>query len=147
MNFKGIVIHHSESEFGSAVMIDGWHKQRGFDSIGYHAVILNGQIESTHYMELLDGQIEMGRSWDKQGAHAKMCNDRFGICLIGMDKFTDKQFDALLMLCAAVQKEHGFETDKIVGHYECPDGKESCPGFDVSEVRRLLSSESEVWNG
>ncbi len=143
------MIHHSESEFGSAIMIDGWHRNRArpFNNIGYHAVVLNGHIESKRYMELFDGQIEMGRSWDEDGAHAYGCNDRFGILLVGMDTFTEKQLDALLKLCAAVQKEHGFDTESIVGHYECPNGKASCPGLDVSEVRRLLSADSEVWHG
>jgi len=41
MKNKKVIIHCSDSSFGNAVLIDKWHRQRGFDNIGYHFVILN----------------------------------------------------------------------------------------------------------
>src|SRR5438270_9583625 len=37
-----IVIHHSASEEGGADRFDEWHRQRGWDELGYHFVIGNG---------------------------------------------------------------------------------------------------------
>ena len=39
---KKVIIHCSDSDFGTASVIDGWHKERGWDGIGYHYVITNG---------------------------------------------------------------------------------------------------------
>ena len=40
-------------------MIDHWHRDRGFDELGYHFVIGNGTNSG-------DGQIEVGPRWTKQ---------------------------------------------------------------------------------
>lgn len=145
--FKGIVIHCSDSKFGNAQTIEDWHKEKSWDDIGYHATILNGQIDPDVHMDTMDGQIEVGREWDKNGAHAKGYNDYFGICLIGVDKFTDKQFESLLKVCRELVTDEGVEVEKIIGHYECEGTDKTCPNFNVEEIRNLLSAEDEVWHG
>lgn len=90
-----IVVHHSatpaDMDIGAAE-IDQWHRQRGWLSIGYHAVIRR------------DGSIEQGRQPFDQGAHVAGYNDvSVGICLIGgvddegnaVDNFTEMQYEAL----------------------------------------------------
>lgn len=55
-----IIIHCSATKVGrdfSASAIGRWHRERGFDCIGYHYVIR------------LDGKIEKGRSVAVPGAH------------------------------------------------------------------------------
>ena len=54
-----IIIHHSDSAYGSAAIMDQWHRARGFDELGYHFVIGNGTNSG-------DGQIEVGPRWPKQ---------------------------------------------------------------------------------
>ena len=54
-----IIVHHSDSDYGSAAIIDKWHRERGFDELGYHFVIGNGTNSG-------DGQIEVGPRWTKQ---------------------------------------------------------------------------------
>jgi len=57
-----IVIHCSATPEGrnvSASTIDGWHRKRGFNQIGYHYVIG------------LDGKIEAGRPVNVMGAHVR----------------------------------------------------------------------------
>ena len=44
-----IILHCSDSEWGSASVIDQWHKERGWTEIGYHYVITNGQTEPKKY--------------------------------------------------------------------------------------------------
>ncbi|WP_121022773.1 N-acetylmuramoyl-L-alanine amidase [Helicobacter vulpis] len=71
---KKIIIHCSATKEGKnfkAADIDLWHKQRGFNKIGYHYVIG------------LDGLVERGRGLDEVGAHAQGHNyDSIGICYI-----------------------------------------------------------------
>ena len=78
---KYLVIHCSATPEGrahNAKDIDLWHRQRGFNEIGYNYVIL------------LDGTIEQGRDVDKIPAHVEGHNkDSIGICYIGgVDKNT-----------------------------------------------------------
>lgn len=112
----------------TAKMIDQWHRDRGWDGIGYHYVIRR------------DGVIEGGRPLEAQGAHVKGYNAvSVGICLAGgMSKdmkkaeknYTDKQWDSLKQL---VMQLHGvWPMAHIVGHHDLFSGKE-CPCFDVKE--------------
>lgn len=118
---KGIIIHCSDSPNDRAVTakeIHQWHKERGFDGIGYHYVIRR------------DGGLEHGRPEYWTGAHAKGYNDHIGVCLVGRDEFTDAQWKTLKMLLANLSIEYGFKKEDIRGHYEVNPGK-TCPNFDV----------------
>lgn len=70
-----IIIHCSDSPEGrndKAEDIRKWHKQRGFNDIGYHYVID------------LDGTVEQGRPIEQAGAHCTGHNAHsIGICYIG----------------------------------------------------------------
>ncbi len=135
---KGIVIHCSDSEFGSSILIDQWHREKGWDNVGYNFVILNGHIENNHYLSCMDGSIERGRDIDKNGAHAKGYNDYVGICLIGIKHFTPKQFIALKVLISELMIEFSIKAENVIGHYECADTTKLCPNFDVDMLRRQL---------
>lgn len=125
----GIVIHCSASSFGSSILIDNWHRARGWSNVGYHFVICNGQVENNTYIDCMDGSIERGRDIDKSGAHAKGCNSYVGICLIGVDEFTEKQFLSLATLVKELVEKYNIPLDKIIGHYQV--SSKSCPNFDV----------------
>ena len=63
--WRYIVIHHSATAGGNAQQFDVAHRQvRGFDELGYHFVIDNGNGGP-------DGRVEVGSRWGKQkhGAH------------------------------------------------------------------------------
>lgn len=112
---EGIIIHCSDSPQGrgdDASTIDRWHKERGWTGIGYHYVILE------------DGLIQEGRPLGTKGAHARGYNNYIGICLIGVDAFTDAQFTSLALLCKAL------DVEDIKGHYDVSTTK-TCPNFDV----------------
>ncbi|WP_108062737.1 peptidoglycan recognition protein family protein [Poseidonibacter lekithochrous] len=146
--FKGAVIHCSDSSFGTGQDIDDWHIERGFNEIGYHVVICNGHIDKGRFVEFMDGSIEVGRDWDKNGAHAKGYNGWIGICMIGVDEFTTKQFESLVKVCKWLISEYGIKVENIIGHYECKNnGGKTCPNTDMEQVRKMLLAELEDWHG
>jgi len=113
------VIHHTASHDASVAEIDRWHKERGWDCIGYHFVIRK------------DGTIEEGRTLEKNGAHAKGRNHYVGIALTGYDTFTVDQINSLKTLLKRLGITH------IEGHHEnCPG-----PGIDLEQIQK------EVQNG
>ena len=146
---KKIIIHCSDTEFGSASIIDEWHKARGWDGIGYHYVITNGVQESCRkYKGSDDGVIQEGRSLEKQGAHVRGHNsDSIGVCLIGKHHFTGKQmFDALPTLLNLLLSAYKLTPDNIFGHNEFNPEK-TCPNFNVNDLRNLLKGTYYVTPG
>ena len=131
-----IIVHCSASSFGDSSVIDGWHKERGWDGIGYHYVILNGMRSKGAYSGEDDGLIENGRNIEKKGAHVKGHNTgSIGICIIGDRLFTDKQLlRGLPRLLGELMATHKLELDNIFGHYEFTDAK-TCPNLDMPLVR------------
>ena len=130
-----IIVHCSATQEGKdldAAEINKWHLKRGWDGIGYH------------YVVLLNGVIEYGRSIYKQGAHVKGENKgSIGICYIGgveskrgsngewiaKDTRTPEQKESLLLLLKTLKKMHPEAT--IHGHNEF--AAKSCPCFDVKK--------------
>lgn len=104
VNRQKAVIHHTASHDVSAETIDKWHRERGWDGIGYHFVIRK------------DGSVEKGRSLSKIGAHARGRNDWIGIVLTGYDSFTLAQTESLTRLLSDLGVK------EIERHHE------QCPG-------------------
>jgi len=133
-----IIVHHSDSSYGSAAIIDKWHKDRGFDELGYHFVIGNGTNSG-------DGQIEVGPRWPKQkwGAHDNALDNRYntngiGICLVGNfndTRPTPKQLHSLLRLVVYLMRTYNIPADRILGHGETKVTQ--CPGryLNVTSIR------------
>ena len=140
---KGLVIHCSDSTFGSATLIDKWHRERGWDGIGYTAVICNGMVENNTYMPFMNGAIEWGRDWDKMGAHTLGFNDYEAICLIGESgKFTEAQIETLERVVLELINDFGLPMSRIYGHSDLDSKKPHCPGFSVTEfVRACINTE------
>ncbi len=143
-----IVVHCSYSIYGNAALIDGWHRVRGWDGIGYHYVILNGYPdEESHRLRRpqfwLDGAVEAGRPLEVVGAHVRGHNrGSVGICLIGKGQFTQQQFESLSRLIDELHQTHPHL--RIAGHYEllCPnDPPKTCPNIDMDWLRGLLPSD------
>lgn len=107
-----IVIHCSASDRHKTkpADIDRWHRERGWDGIGYHKVIDGA------------GTVHQGRLDARIGAHAEGFNSHsLGICLTGnfdRDALTedDSQFRALVQTCAVLCKRYGLKPDRIIGH-------------------------------
>jgi N-acetylmuramoyl-L-alanine amidase len=148
-----IIIHHSDSSYGSAAIIDKWHRARGFDELGYHFVIGNGTDSG-------DGQIEVGPRWTKQkwGAHDNALDNRYntngiGICLVGNFNETHptpKQLHSLTRLVVYLMRKYDIPPDRVLGHGETKVTQ--CPGkfLNVAAIReqaaRILA-ESDDYPG
>ncbi len=124
-----IIIHCSATKKNGQIgakEIDVWHKQRGFNAIGYHFVILR------------DGSIEDGRSVSEVGAHCLGYNhDSLGICLVGgladngdaENNFTKEQMQSLKQKLIELVEQFPFV--KIMGHRDL--AATDCPCFEVRE--------------
>ncbi|MCP4158859.1 MAG: N-acetylmuramoyl-L-alanine amidase [Deltaproteobacteria bacterium] len=137
-----IIVHCSASSFGNAALIDSWHKQNGWDQIGYHYVITNGLLESKSKYNLKnDGLIETGRPVDIIGAHCKGKNrDSIGICLIGNTYFTSKQLlDSLPRLLRKIINKCGLKPIDIYGHRDFSE--KPCPNIETEFLRQLIKIE------
>lgn len=116
MDLSKAIIHHTASHDVSAKTIDTWHKERGWDGIGYHFVIRK------------DGSIEKGRDINKIGAHAKGRNNYIGIVLTGYDEFTEEQKLSLIQLLLDLKVSY------IERHHEeCPGS-----GINIEKIQKLI---------
>jgi N-acetylmuramoyl-L-alanine amidase len=123
-----LIVHCSDSTFGNTLTIEQWHKERGFDTVGYHWVILNGRAtKRSPYRAFLDGTIESGRSELKRGAHCTGHNGYYGVCLIGKTEFTPFQFKSL----ALIVNELAIPIKHIYPHNAF--STKTCPNFDVEK--------------
>lgn len=150
-----IVVHCSDSHWGSLQAITQWHMERGLTdsegNCGYHFIILNGYPTATSlrvsdgYVADQDGQIVAGRPVEYTGAHCKGWNTgSVGICLIGKTMFSEKQIKALLNLCAEMMVEHNILWYNVQGHREYWESKDqtppkSCPNLTMSILRDILA--------
>jgi N-acetylmuramoyl-L-alanine amidase len=138
----GVVLHLSASTYGDRDEIHAWHLQRGFSSIGYHRVILNGRVRSkSAYDARRDGELQKGRADAVQGAHCKakgMNTCTFGICCVGdpgrlpagpepadaaltkKKYLTAKQSKTLVDLVARLCVQYGWDPQ---GHFVHPERK------------------------
>ena len=113
--------------------IDTWHKELGWDEIGYHFVI---RREVNSYGSF----IELGRDINKVGAHVKGYNSiSLGICLVGgidteyhpEDNYTLDQYENLYVLLRCLNLLYPKAT--IQGHRDFPNVQKDCPCFNVRE--------------
>lgn len=117
-----IVIHCSDSPdsmYVDAELIHQWHMEKGYDGIGYHAVVKR------------DGVVEEGRPLYWQGAHVRGHNRHsIGICLVGRDSFTGEQMYSLRQYVEVLQVL--YPNAQVLGHRDL-DSKKTCPNFDVKK--------------
>lgn len=127
---KYLVVHCSATPEGrnhTAKDIDAWHRQRGFEGIGYNYVIR------------LDGTVEEGRDVNKIPSHVKGYNkESIGICYIGgidkntlqpKDTRTPAQKEALKKLLIELKKM--YPQAEILGHRDFPNVAKACPCFNA----------------
>jgi hypothetical protein len=155
---KRIFIHCSDSDWGSAVIIDGWHKARGWTGIGYHFVVGNGMISPSQRnpWDNLVGSIEAGRSLDDNsevkvpsevGSHVFGFNYEVGICLIGKHNFHEQQIIQLRKLIEEIQTKYSLQPHEVYGHCEAGslDARyavnKTCPNIPMNEFRGFLKDQ------
>ncbi len=111
--WTGVVVHHTASPCWTTLDdVDQWHRERGWDGIGYH------------YLITCDGQVHEGRSLRVQGAHALGRNrSHVGVALVGEDGFTQAQQESLKNLLTFLKLR--FTIARIERHHE------HCPGVGL----------------
>ncbi len=130
--WKYIIIHHSASDEGNALLFHKSHTNyRGFSrGLGYHFVIDNGTYGKP------EGYIEVSPRWIKQqdGAHCKasgMNHMSIGICLVGnfsKEEVSDKQLYSLVYLVSILKKYYHIPMKNIMGHGQVSGAFTECPG-------------------
>ena len=120
-NIKLLVVHCSDTDDNQNINATDIHKMHlsfGWDGIGYHKIICKS------------GKIENGRPEYWIGAHVEGKNSfSLGVCLIGRDEFTNKQFNSLEKILKTWKALYPHA--KIVGHCDTGDTQKTCPNFDV----------------
>jgi hypothetical protein len=99
-------------------MIDQWHRDRGWNGIGYHSVIVNDKHDSAK-----DGKIQNGRDIGMICAHARGLNSRsIGLCCIGhgdYEPFTVAQNESLVAKVSDLIDEYeDINVENVIGHRE-----------------------------
>jgi len=131
--WRFIVVHHSATDSGNAARFHRHHRRdNGWDGLGYHFVIGNGDGSR-------DGQVEVGYRWTRQltGAHAgrppdgsNLMNETgIGICLVGNfeeSRPTAAQRAALHRLLDYLRGRCGIPADHVLAHRDIRGT--SCPG-------------------
>lgn len=107
--WTGIVIHHSGEPAGDAESITRKHLALGYQGLGYHFLVGNGN-------GLGDGVIHVGYRWNEQLPGAHVSGSRgdahnqhsIAICLVGNGDrrpFTDRQIAQLVNLVHRLQRQ------------------------------------------
>ena len=131
--WDGIVIHHLGDPFGTPESIHRQHLSWGYQGLGYHFLIGNGN-------GLADGEVHVGYRWNDQlpGAHVvgdagRAHNERsIGICLVGNGdtrQFSDLQMRHLGRLVQRLQRELQIPREQVVLHREVSQGVNSPGSF------------------
>lgn len=124
--WSSIVIHDLGAPSGDPDSIHRQHLSYGYQGLGYHFVIGNGN-------GLGDGVIHAGYRWNQQlpgvhtaGTNADHYNQRsIGICLVGNGErrpFTDRQMASLVNLIQRLQRELDIPASQVYLHRDVADG-------------------------
>jgi hypothetical protein len=96
-----------------------------------------------------DGKVCDGRPVEQVGAHVLGANsDSIGVCLIGEEAFSQKQFDSLILLCVGFCREYQVSVDRVRGHseYWTDQGlpaKKSCPNIPMTDIRTRIRTQTQ----
>lgn len=121
-----IIVHCADTQLGeddhvNAAVIDQWHRDRGWDGVGYHHVITRS------------GAIEPGRIHKTVGAHAYGHNEQsIGVCLVGgyggAVDYLIPQWASLRLLLLGLATM--YSAARVIGHNDVTSEK-TCPNFNV----------------
>lgn len=123
-----IIVHCTATKEGKSVKVEDinrWHKERGWNMIGYH------------YVVYLDGTIHQGRSEDQIGAHCLKHNtNSIGVVYVGgldangkpKDTRTEAQKTALRKLLTELKRKY----PKATIHSHKDFAPKACPSFDAT---------------
>lgn len=123
-----IIVHCTATQDGKNIKVEDinrWHKQRGWNMIGYH------------YVVYLDGSVHVGRSEEQIGAHCLKHNtNSIGVVYVGgldangnpKDTRTEAQKQGLRKLLTELKRK--YPKAVIRGHRDF--AAKACPSFDAT---------------
>lgn len=123
-----IIVHCTATQDGKNIKVEDinrWHKERGWNMIGYH------------YVVYLDGTIHQGRSEEQIGAHCLKHNtNSIGVVYVGgldaegkpKDTRTEAQKQGLRKLLTELKRK--YPKAVIRGHRDF--AAKACPSFDAT---------------
>lgn len=146
-NIEKIIVHCSDSDWGSRNEINEWHAEKGWKSpsgisVGYHYVINNCYPDYWRLKERkpdpeTDGLIEEGRPEEEIGSHAYGHNSiSIGICLIGKTQFTATQLYSLKDLVKDIMERYSLSIEDVYGHRDFSE--KECPNLDTEWLRDFI---------
>lgn len=124
-----IILHCSDSDnvkHDDVSIINQWHKEKGWNSCGYH------------YFIKKNGELQTGRFEDEIGAHCKGHNSTsIGVCLSGKTAFTEQQYDTAVLLVKNIMERYKLTEKDIYCHYQF-DSFKTCPNFKIDLFKSKL---------
>lgn len=132
-----VTVHCSATKDNEACdisLIRKWHQDKGWSDVGYHYVIQP------------DGEVQLGRPISRQGAHVAGANQfNIGVCLIGTEKYTEKQFNSLHNTLRTIELVSDWKPWNLRCHYQwesaIKQGK-TCPNIEITDLLHWYLTES-----
>jgi hypothetical protein len=131
MNWEALIIHHTASSQNTKLeTIRRWHKERGWQDVGYHYVmeIHNGR-----------GVLKIGRPDTQPGAHTVGWNNKaIGLVVVGnydTETIGERLYMDILAAVVHICLKYSIPADKIFGHRD--KASTACPGkhFPLAKLR------------
>ncbi|GEN45527.1 peptidoglycan recognition protein family protein [Alkalibacillus haloalkaliphilus] len=133
---KQIARHHSATEGGDVWSFERHWKSRGWQTGGYHEIILRDGTVQLCYDEdvIVNGIANHNRT-------------TYHICLVGNGSFTDEQERVWEERARYNMRRFGLKVNKVLGHNEFTGVRSGCPGVDMDRVRSRLENGSSGSSG
>ncbi|KGF48758.1 N-acetylmuramoyl-L-alanine amidase [Prevotella disiens] len=124
-----IIVHCTATQDGKNIKVEDinrWHKERGWNMIGYH------------YVVYLDGSVHVGRSEEQIGAHCLKHNtNSIGVVYVGgldtegrpKDTRTEAQKKGLRQILTELKRKY----PKATIHSHKDFAPKACPSFDATK--------------
>ncbi|WP_411955160.1 N-acetylmuramoyl-L-alanine amidase [Alkalibacillus sp. S2W] len=127
-----IVRHHSATEEGDVFKFEDYWKSKGWQTGGYHEVILrDGDFQLNYDENVITNGV---------GGHN---TESYHICLVGNGDFTEAQEKTFKKRAKRAMEVFDLNVNDVIGHREFKSARTSCPGINMDNVRQTLKNENK----
>lgn len=129
-NISGIAVHYSATSVGHTASFENhWKNSRGWNTGGYHEVVLlNGDVELNYNPDTISNGV--------YGHNSVIYN----ICYVGNGVPNDKQLITLKERVKLNMNRFKLSASKVKGHREFSGQSTSCPALDMGAFRKSLNA-------
>src|SRR5699024_6175064 len=133
---KNIAIHYSATNGGDSASFENyWKNEHGWNTGGYHEVILqNGVVELNYNANVISNGVG--------GLNTQMYN----ICYVGDGIPNNEQMKTLINRVNKVRKKYNIPINNIKGHREYRGQSTNCPKLNMNNFRNKLRGKSRKPN-